>query len=75
MVSAPDSRKPCPLIVFQLFWSHTISAIAEKTDQSDLFQVLAWIPLLQIAPTLATEGSGVGSFLIGVIGLVMGNEA
>ena len=27
--------------LLQLFWAHTISAIAEKTDQSELMQVLA----------------------------------
>ena len=45
--------------VFQLFWAYAISAIAQKTEQSEFMQVLAWIPLLQIAPTLAA-GGGVG---------------
>ena len=42
--------------ILQLFWAYAISAIAQKTDQSELMQVLAWIPLLQIAPTLAAGG-------------------
>jgi hypothetical protein len=63
------------LCVLQLFWAHTISAIAEKTDQTDLMQVLAWIPILQIAPTLAAGGSGVGRFLLGTIAVLMGNGA
>ena len=61
------------LCFFQLFWAHTISAIAEKTEQSELMQVLAWIPILQLAPTLAAGGSSIGRFLLGTIALVIGN--
>lgn len=63
------------LCILQLFWAHTISAIAEKTEQSELMQVLAWIPILQIAPTLVAGGSNVGRFLLGAIALALGNGA
>lgn len=59
----------------QLFWAYAISAIAQKTDQSEFMQVLAWIPLLQIAPTLAAGGGSVGRFLIGMIALIAANTA
>ncbi len=61
--------------ILQLFWAYAISAIAQKTDQSELMQVLAWIPLLQIAPTLAAGGGSVVRFLIGMVALVVGNAA
>jgi hypothetical protein len=61
--------------ISQLFWAYTISAIAQKTDQSELMQVLAWIPLLQVAPTLVAGGASVGRFLIGMIALIVGNGA
>ena len=38
-------------------------------------QVLAWIPLLQIAPTLAAGGGSVVRFLIGMLALVVGNAS
>jgi hypothetical protein len=63
------------LCALQLFWAHTISAIAEKTDQSELMQVLAWIPLLQLAPTLAAGGSSVGRFLAVTFVVLVGNGA
>ncbi len=63
------------LTVLQLFWAHTISAITEKTDQSELMQVLAWIPILQLAPTLAAGGSSIGRFLVVAIFVVLGNGA
>jgi hypothetical protein len=61
--------------VFQLFWAYAISAIAQKTEQSEFMQVLAWIPLLQIAPTLAAGGGSVGRFLVGSTALIVGNVA
>jgi hypothetical protein len=61
--------------ILQLFWAYTISAIAQKTDQNEFMQVLAWIPLLQIAPTLAAGGGSVARFLIGMIALIGGNAA
>jgi len=61
------------LSVLQLFWAYTISAIAEKTDQSELMQVLAWIPILQLAPTLAAGGSSIGRFGVVGIALLVGN--
>ncbi len=59
----------------QLFWTYCIGVIAQKTDQSSFMQVLAWIPLLQIAPTLAAGGGSIGRFVIGTIALVIGNAA
>lgn len=61
--------------VFQLFWAYAISAIAQKTEQSGFMQVLAWIPLLQIAPTLVAGGGSVGRFLVGSTALILGNVA
>ncbi len=59
--------------VIQLFFAFVMSAIAEKTDQSDLMQILAWIPILQIAPMLEAGGGSIGRFLIGAIALGVGN--
>lgn len=57
----------------QLFWAYAISTVALKTDQSEIMQVLAWIPLLQIAPILAAGGGSIGRFLIGTVVLTAGN--
>jgi uncharacterized membrane protein YhaH (DUF805 family) len=56
----------------QLFWAYTLSAIAQKDGQSDLMQVLAWIPILQLAPMIVAGGGSVQGFLLGAIGLVIG---
>jgi hypothetical protein len=65
------------LLVFgglvQLFWAYLVGAIARKTGQSELMQVLAWIPVLQMAPILAAGGGSIGRFLIGTVALVIGN--
>jgi len=58
--------------VLQLFWGYALSAIAQKGGQSDLMQVLAWIPLLQIAPMIVAGGGSVGAFFLGSIGLIVG---
>lgn len=59
--------------VIQLVWAYALSAIARKTEQSGLMELLAWIPILQIAPMLAAGGGSVLRFAIGAIGLVIGN--
>jgi hypothetical protein len=59
----------------QLFWTYCVGVITQKTDQSSFMQILAWIPLLQIAPTLAAGGGSIGRFVIGTIALVIGNAA
>ena len=61
--------------LFQLFWAYAIGAIAQKTDQSEFMQVLAWIPLLQLAPTLAAGGGSLSRFLVGALALIVGNGA
>jgi len=61
--------------ILQLFWAFTISALAQKTEQNEFMQVIAWIPLLQIAPTLKAGGGSVVRFLIGMIALIAGNGA
>lgn len=58
--------------VLQLFWGYALSTIARKGGQSDLMQVLAWIPILQIAPMIVAGGGSVQSFLLGSIGLFVG---
>jgi hypothetical protein len=57
--------------LLQLFWAYAISGIARKTGQSDLMEVLAWIPLLQLAPLVAAGGSSIGRFVLGTLGLVI----
>lgn len=59
----------------QLLWAHALSVIARKTDQGSLMEVLAWIPLAQLAPMLAVGGASLPGFLIGSIGLVVANVA
>lgn len=59
--------------LIQLVWAYSMSAMAQKTDQSELMQILAWVPILQIAPTLAVGGASLLHFVMGVIGLVVGN--
>lgn len=59
--------------LIQLLWSYAISTIALKTDQSELMEVLAWIPLLQIAPMIEAGGGSVGRFLIGSLGVIVGS--
>jgi hypothetical protein len=59
-------------IVLQLLWTWSLSAIAAKTEQSELMQVLAWIPILQIAPMIVAGGGSVGHFLLGALGLILG---
>ena len=56
----------------QLFWGYALSAIARKGGQSELMQVLAWIPLLQVAPMIVAGGGSVGAFFLGSIGLFFG---
>jgi hypothetical protein len=58
--------------VLQLFWGYALSTIARKGGQSDLMQVLAWIPLLQIAPMIVAGGGSVQGFVLGSIGLFVG---
>ncbi|HEB88626.1 MAG TPA: hypothetical protein ENI85_03565 [Deltaproteobacteria bacterium] len=59
--------------VCQFVWTYALSAIARKTDQSDLMQVLAWVPILQLAPMLAAGGGSIGRFLLGGLAVVLGN--
>lgn len=59
--------------IAQLFWAYSLSAIAEKGGQGDLMQVLAWIPILQIAPMIVAGGGSVPGFLIGCVGLLIGS--
>jgi len=59
--------------VLQLFWAHALSAIARKTGQNDLMQMIAWIPLLQLAPMLAAGGGSVLRFLAAMVALAIGN--
>lgn len=61
--------------LLQFFWCHALSAIAAKTDQSELMQVFAWIPLLQLAPSLAAGRGSLVGFLIGALALAAGNTA
>lgn len=58
--------------VLQLFWGYALSTIAQKGGQSDLMQVLAWIPLLQIAPMVVAGGGSVQAFVMGALGLLVG---
>ncbi len=59
--------------LLQFVWTYALAAIARKTDQSDLMQVLAWIPILQLAPMLAAGGGSIGRFLLGGLALAVGN--
>ena len=59
----------------QLFWAWSLATIARKTGQSTAMEVLAWIPLLQIAPMVATGGGSVVAALLGGISLVVANVA
>ncbi len=58
--------------IAQLFWAYALSAIAQKGDQSDLMQVLAWIPILQMAPMIVAGGRSVGGFVLGLLGVTAG---
>lgn len=57
----------------QLFSAHAISAIARETGQGELMQILAWIPIFQITPTLTAGRGSVGRCLIGALALIAGN--
>ena len=57
--------------VLQLFWSYALSAIAQQDEQSELMQVLAWVPILQIAPMIVAGGGSLPAFLLGSIGLMV----
>ena len=59
--------------ILQFFWTYALSAIAQKTDQSEFMQVLAWIPILQLAPTIVAGGGSVSRFLAGFTTLIVGN--
>ncbi len=61
--------------IVQLVWAHSLSVIARKTDQGSMMEVLAWIPLAQIAPMLAVGGGSIGRFLLGCLALLVGNVA
>lgn len=56
----------------QLFFSYAAGLIARKDGQSDLMQVLAWIPILQIAPMIVAGGGSVLTFVLGTVGLFVG---
>ena len=58
--------------IAQIFWAYALSAIAQKTEQSELMQLLAWIPLLQMAPVIVAGGGSVGQFLLASVGLFLG---
>ncbi|MFK7896075.1 MAG: hypothetical protein AB8G23_09585 [Myxococcota bacterium] len=58
--------------VFQIVWSVSLSVIARKGGESDLIQILAWIPLLQIVPMVLAGGGSVGAFLLGALALFVG---
>jgi len=58
--------------VFQLFWGYALSTIASKGGQSDLMQMLAWIPFLQTAPLVVAGGGSIQGFVFGTIGLILG---
>ncbi len=59
-------------LVFQVVWCASLSVIVSKNDESDLMQVLAWIPLLQMVPMIVVGGGSVGRFLMGVLGFIVG---
>jgi hypothetical protein len=61
--------------LLQLFWAYALSAIARKTGQGTAMEILAWIPLLQIAPIVAAGGGSALGALLGGIGLVVANVA
>lgn len=58
--------------IAQLLWAYALSAIAQKGGQSDLMQVLAWIPILQMAPMIVAGNGSIGSFALGVLGVTAG---
>ena len=58
--------------IAQLFWAYALSVIAEKGGQSDLMQVLAWIPILQLAPMIVAGGGSIQGFVLGLIGVTAG---
>jgi len=58
--------------IAQLFWAYALSAIAQKGGQSDLMQVLAWIPILQMGPMIVAGGGSIGGFVLGLLGVTAG---
>lgn len=62
-------------LAFQIIWCASLSVIASKSGESDLMQVLAWIPILQMIPMIVVGGGSVGRFVLGTIGLFVGSVA
>ena len=62
-------------VVVQLLWAHSLSVIARKTELGSLMEVLAWVPLAQVAPMLAVGGGSLPHCLLGTLGLIAANGA
>lgn len=60
-------------LAVQLVTAHALSVIARKQELGSLMEVLAWVPIAQIAPLLAVGGGSLPRFLLGVVGLVIAN--
>ena len=54
-----------------LLHCHALASIARKTGQGVLMEVLAWLPGLQLIPTLRVGGVGFGRFCLHLLGFCL----